>query len=71
MAEIPTARLYDSYEAGLADHPAAVLVCTPTWLHLPMAEQAIRAGCHVLIEKPLAPSPDGVAALAALAVARA
>jgi len=70
LAETPTARLYDSYQAGLADHPAAVFVCTPTWLHLPMAKQALRAGCHVLIEKPLSPSPDGVAALATLAVDR-
>ncbi len=70
QGEVPGARLYDSYEAGLAGHPDAVLICTPTWLHVPMAAQALRAGCHVLIEKPLAPSSDGVHALAALAAER-
>ncbi len=67
QGEVPNARLYDSYEAGLADHPDAVFVCTPTWMHVPMAAQALQADCHVLIEKPLSQSADGVQALAALA----
>lgn len=69
-SEVPGARLYDSFEAGLADRPTAVFVCTPTWLHVPMALQALEADCHVLIEKPLSQSAAGVPQLAALAAAR-
>ena len=32
----------------------AVDVCTPNYLHAPMAIAALRSGCHVLVEKPLA-----------------
>ena len=59
--------LFDSYEAGLAGRPDAVLICTPTETHVPMAIAAIEAGCHVLIEKPLSDTTEGVAALSALA----
>jgi len=33
-----------------------VVIATPPSSHLPLALQAIRAGCHVLVEKPLATS---------------
>jgi predicted dehydrogenase len=46
----------EGYEAG----PKAVLVCTPTSLHLPLAAEAIRSGCDVLVEKPLSRDLDGV-----------
>lgn len=32
----------------------AVHICTPHWLHAPMAERALEAGLDVLMEKPLA-----------------
>ncbi len=32
----------------------AVHICTPHWLHAPMAAQALRAGKQVLMEKPMA-----------------
>ncbi len=41
----------------------AVVVCTPAQLHVRFALQALAAGRHVLIEKPLAASLDGVAEL--------
>ena len=68
-AQVPTVKMYDTYEAGLADRPDAVLIGTPPWLHIPQAMQAIRAGCHVLSEKPLSDSTDGIDDLAALAAA--
>lgn len=33
-----------------------VSICTPPALHEEMAVEALRAGCHVLLEKPMAPS---------------
>ena len=43
--------------------PDAVLICTPPSFHLAQARQAIAAGVHVFIEKPLSHSMDGVRAL--------
>lgn len=67
MAETPSVRMFSSFEEGLASRPAAVLICTPPQLHIPMALQAIQAGCHVFSEKPLSDSLTGVESLEALA----
>jgi predicted dehydrogenase len=40
-----------------------VVICTPAPLHIPMALHALKAGHHVLLEKPLSHSLDGVEAL--------
>jgi predicted dehydrogenase len=69
-AEMPGARIYESYEAGLADRPDTVLICTPPSMHIPMARQAIEAGCHVLSEKPLSDAAEGIDALQALSASR-
>ena len=45
--------------ADLSSFDAAV-ICTPPNLHIPMALRAVDAGCHVLSEKPLSHSLDGV-----------
>lgn len=50
--------------------PHAVLVTTPTASHLPVAREAVERGCHVLVEKPLAHTWDGVEELVAAAEAR-
>jgi 1,5-anhydro-D-fructose reductase (1,5-anhydro-D-mannitol-forming) len=49
------ARVFSSLEEALAD-PAvqAVYVGTPVFLHAPQAIQALRAGRHVICEKPMA-----------------
>ena len=47
-------------EAGGFD---AVVICTPAHLHVEMALRVLRAGCHVLIEKPLSQSIQNVAEL--------
>lgn len=59
-AQVPSVKLYDSFEAGVREQPACVFICTPPWLHVPQAMQAIRAGAHVFSEKPLSDSLDGV-----------
>ncbi len=69
QAETPVTNVYNSFEAGLRDSPETVLICTPPKLHLPMAAQALHAGCHVLCEKPLSDTPAGIDELAALATA--
>jgi predicted dehydrogenase len=45
----------------------AVHVCTPNALHFPMAMAALKAGKHVLCEKPLATSVDEAKQLVAIA----
>ena len=67
LQESPNAKMYSSYEVGLQDSPDTVLICTPPQLHIPQAEQAILAGCHVLCEKPLTDTLEGVSNLSRLA----
>ncbi len=48
-------------EAALQRHrPQAVIVATPTSLHLPIARPAVEAGCHLLLEKPVSHNLDGL-----------
>jgi predicted dehydrogenase len=60
LKEIAGVRMYGSYEEALAGLPDTVLIATPPKLHVPMAMQAVRAGCHVLCEKPLSDSLKGI-----------
>ncbi len=41
----------------------AVAIATPTHLHRAMTVEALRAGCHVLLEKPMAPDAVDAAAM--------
>jgi predicted dehydrogenase len=60
---------YSNIDSLLADPSIdAVDICLPTDLHAPVATQAIRAGKHVLVEKPIA--LDGATAHAIIAGAR-
>lgn len=47
-------------KAALAHRPDAVIVSNPTALHLEVAVPAAEAGCHILLEKPISHSLDGV-----------
>ena len=47
-------------DEALDCHPAAVFVTNPTSLHMSAAIPAARAGCHLLLEKPLSDTMDGV-----------
>ncbi len=54
---------------ALAADPAldAVIIATPTPLHMPHASLALEAGKHVILEKPMATNLDDALAMAALA----
>jgi predicted dehydrogenase len=49
-----------SLEAALAQQPDAVIISNPTSLHLEVAIPAARAGCSILMEKPVSDSFAGV-----------
>ena len=53
-------RMSDTYQVPIAAEFDAVVICTPAHLHVPMAISALAAGCHVLVEKPLSHSLEGV-----------
>lgn len=54
----------DNWEAAMASGDfTAAAICTPAHLHVVMAQRALASGLHVLIEKPLSQSLDGVTEL--------
>ncbi len=53
-----TAPWHNALAPALA-HVDAVVVATPPSTHVAVALQAIEAGKHVLVEKPLAPTSEG------------
>ncbi|MFV1966734.1 MAG: Gfo/Idh/MocA family protein, partial [Pirellulaceae bacterium] len=56
-------QIYADLGAALQGSFDAAVICTPAHLHIPMALELARAGVHLLIEKPLSTSVEGVAAL--------
>ncbi len=64
-AELPHAALFRDHRELLATaRPDLVIVCTPHHLHAPMTVDALRAGAHVIVEKPMATTlPDALAML--------
>jgi predicted dehydrogenase len=63
-----TARGYTDAGTLLAtEHPELVVVAVPTSLHLPATLQALEAGAHVLVEKPIAPDRHEAEAMIAAA----
>lgn len=56
--------------AGLAWRPDMAVVASPTALHVPQVTALVEAGIPVFVEKPLAASADGLAALYALTAER-
>jgi predicted dehydrogenase len=61
-------RSYPSAEAMVeADGIDVIHICTPNHLHVPLAEAALRAGKHVICEKPLALEAESAARLVGIA----
>lgn len=60
LKECPSIEACQSFESGLTLKPDAVFILTPPKTHVPLAVQAIRAGCHVFCEKPLSDTLDGI-----------
>ncbi len=53
-------RHFADYAAALAEaKPEAVAICTYPNSHEPLAIQAIEAGCHVFVEKPISSTVEG------------
>lgn len=64
-------KAFKSHKDLLKLAPDAISVCTPNYLHAPQSLDALRAGCHVLCEKPMAGSvKDAKAMIAAAKKAR-
>lgn len=62
----PGLKVHESYDAVLADTSVdAVYIPLPHTLHIKWAEKALRAGKHVLVEKPVAMNADEIAPLIA------
>jgi predicted dehydrogenase len=67
----PSARVTTRLDRVLADDSVeAVIIATPVHTHYTLAAQALEAGKHVFVEKPLAPSSELADDLANLANAR-
>ena len=52
--------VFDDFACALESKPDAVVICTPAHLHIPMAVAAAKQGLHLLIEKPLSTTFDGI-----------
>ncbi len=59
-------RSFDRLDQALAERPDAALICNPSSMHMSIALDAARAGCHLLIEKPLSHSLEHIDELEAL-----
>jgi predicted dehydrogenase len=70
LAEPLGAEVTNDWEAAIAAGGVdAVDICLPTPLHRPVAERALAAGRHALVEKPLALTLDDADAIGAAAAA--
>jgi predicted dehydrogenase len=59
-----------SIEGVLRFKPQAAIIATPSACHTELAKRLVDAGCHLLIEKPIAASREGVAEMLESAAGR-
>lgn len=64
---VPELPVFTDLARALEWKPRAVIVANPTAFHMDVALAAARAGCHLMIEKPLSHSWDGVEELLEIA----
>ncbi len=57
---------FKSLEEALATNPTAAVVCVPAHLHISISTTLAERGLHLLIEKPLSTSLDGIDRLQAI-----
>jgi len=62
-AQYGVARTYADLETALTESYDAAVIATPAHLHIPMGVTLCEAGIHLLIEKPLSTSLEGIDAL--------
>jgi predicted dehydrogenase len=53
-------KYYSNYDEALQNPSDVVVIANPTAMHVPYAQKALKAGCHVYLEKPVSHSLDGV-----------
>jgi predicted dehydrogenase len=54
-ADHPDVAVYADYKRMLStEKPSVVHICTPHYLHVPMAIECLKSGAHVVLEKPCA-----------------
>src|SRR5690348_8224220 len=71
QSRYPTLRTTTDYQDLIGDDGIdAILIATPVSTHYGLAKEALEAGKHVLVEKPLAPCVAQCEELAALAKAQ-
>lgn len=59
LGRATAAEKYENFEKMLSDKSIDVVhICTPHYLHVPMAEAALAAGKHVILEKPVGISSE-------------
>ena len=63
-ADLPAFPTENDLGAALAHRPEAVIVANPTSEHLAVAIPATQAGCHLLLEKPISHTLEGLEELA-------
>lgn len=54
---------YGDLEKALSSNPVAAIISNPTSLHVSTALKAVRAGCHIFLEKPVSDSLQGISEL--------
>lgn len=64
---IKNLNIFENYDNALRSKPDIVVIANPTSLHLPFAIKALKAGCHVYLEKPISHTMNGVYELLSIA----
>jgi len=68
LTECPSPKIYSDYKEMLeTEKPDIAAIATSSSLHYPMTKDALQAGCHVILEKPIALAAEEMDSLIDLA----